>query len=166
MQYNHEQILAMTNGDFFGPGNAQLPSGQMLMVDEISHLDSTGGNFGKGELRARLKIDPEHWFFAVHFEGDPVMPGCLGLDALWQLLGVYLGSQGLPGRGRAVGVGKVRFSGQIYPDAGSIEYRLHIKRVFTRPLPMGIADGEVILHGESIYHAEDLRVGLIPATTK
>lgn len=162
MQYTHSDILAMGEGGFFGPGNAQLPSGPMLMVDSIGHLDSEGGNFGKGELRAGLAIRPDHWFFACHFKNDPVMPGCLGLDALWQLLGVFLAWSGLPGRGRALGVGKVKFSGQVYPDAESIEYRLHIRRVFRRPMPMGIADGEVWHQGKRIYLAEELRVGMIP----
>lgn len=162
MQYSHAQILAMSEGDFFGPGNAQLPSGPMLMVDQINHIDAEGGRYDKGQLQAQLAINPEHWFFACHFKGDPVMPGCLGLDALWQLLGVYLGWAGLPGRGRALGVGKVKFSGQIYPDAGSIEYRLHVRRLFRRPMPMAMADGEVWHKDKMIYSAADLRVGLIP----
>lgn len=161
MQFSHTEILAMTEGDFFGRGNAQLPSSQMLMIDEISHITDSGGRFNKGQLDANLCIRPDHWFFGCHFKGDPVMPGCLGLDALWQLLGVFLGWSGLPGRGRALGVGKVKFSGQIYPDAGSIQYQLHIKRVFTKPMTMGIADGVVIHNGNVIYEANDLKVGLI-----
>ena len=161
MQYSNSQILAMTNGQFFGQGNAQLPSSLMLMIDEISHISGKGGHYNKGQLDANLEISPDHWFFGCHFLGDPVMPGCLGLDALWQLLGVFLGWSGLPGKGRALGVGKVKFSGQIYPDAGSIQYQLHIKRVFTKPMPMGIADGMVIHDGNIIYEANDLKVGLI-----
>jgi 3-hydroxyacyl-[acyl-carrier protein] dehydratase/trans-2-decenoyl-[acyl-carrier protein] isomerase len=161
MQYSHAQILKMSKGGFFGPGNAQLPSSLMLMIDEISHIADTGGRYNKGQLDANLKIRPDHWFFACHFQGDPVMPGCLGLDALWQLLGVYLGWSGLPGKGRALGVGKVKFSGQIYPDAGSIQYQLHIKRIFKKPMPMGIADGVVVHNDNTIYQAEDLKVGLI-----
>jgi len=161
MQFSNTQILAMSNGTFFGEGNAQLPNGMMLMIDEINHIDNTGGRFDKGQLDASLQINPDHWFFNCHFPGDPVMPGCLGLDALWQLLGAFLGWSGLPGRGRAIGVGKVKFSGQIYPDAGSIQYQLHIKRIFKKPLPMGIADGTVIHNGSVIYQASDLRVGLI-----
>jgi len=161
MQFSHTQILEMSEGGFFGQGNAQLPSGLMLMIDDISHISDTGGRWGKGLLDANLQILPDHWFFGCHFKGDPVMPGCLGLDALWQLLGVFLGWSGLPGKGRALGVGKVKFSGQIYPDAGSIQYQLHIKRVFTKPLPMGIADGVVIHNDTIIYQADDLRVGLI-----
>jgi len=161
MQFSKTEILAMSQGNFFGQGNAQLPSAQMLMIDEINHISNTGGNFNKGQLDANLKIDPNHWFFACHFQGDPVMPGCLGLDALWQLLGVYLGWSGLPGKGRAIGVGDVKFSGQIYPDAGSIQYQLHIKRLFKRPMPLGIADGIVIHRGKPIYQANNLKVGLI-----
>lgn len=161
MSFSNAQILAMTNGDFFGPGNAQLPNSFMLMIDKITHIAATGGLFDKGQLDADLQIHPEHWFFGCHFKGDPVMPGCLGLDALWQLLGVFLGWSGLPGRGRALGVGKVKFSGQIYPDAQAIHYQLHIKRVFVKPMVMGIADGRVIHRDNIIYQAEDLKVGLI-----
>ena len=161
MQYSHEQILAMSNGDFFGKGNAQLPNSLMLMIDQISHIADTGGNFNKGQLDANLQIQPDHWFFDCHFEGDPVMPGCLGLDALWQLLGVFLGWSGLKGKGRALGVGKVKFSGQIFPDAGTIQYQIHIKRIFTKPLVMAIADGMVIHNNNIIYQANDLKVGLI-----
>ena len=161
MQFSKAQILEMSEGGFFGPGNAQLPNSAMLMVDEISNITSQGGKYGKGQLDASLIIHPDHWFFACHFLGDPVMPGCLGLDALWQLLGVFLGWSGLPGKGRALGVGKVKFRGQIYPDAGSIQYQLHIKRLFRKPMPIGIADGMVIHDEEVIYEASDLRVGLI-----
>lgn len=151
----------MAEGGFFGRGNAQLPNSFMLMIDEINNISNAGGEFNKGELDACLKIRPDHWFFGCHFQGDPVMPGCLGLDALWQLLGVYLGWSGLQGKGRALGVGKVKFSGQIYPDTGSIQYKLHIKRIFKKPIPMGIADGVVIHNGKVIYEATDLKVGLI-----
>ncbi|MCF6256285.1 MAG: bifunctional 3-hydroxydecanoyl-ACP dehydratase/trans-2-decenoyl-ACP isomerase [Gammaproteobacteria bacterium] len=161
MQYRKIDILEMANGVFFGEGNAQLPSAMMLMIDEIENIANSGGRFGKGQLNASLKIHPDHWFFGCHFQGDPVMPGCLGLDALWQLLGVFLGWSGLPGKGRALGVGKVKFTGQIYPDAGSIQYQLHIKRVFKKPMPMGVADGVVIHKGNVIYEANDLKVGLI-----
>ncbi|MCV2401742.1 bifunctional 3-hydroxydecanoyl-ACP dehydratase/trans-2-decenoyl-ACP isomerase [Marinomonas sp. C2222] len=163
MMFSNADVLAMSEGNFFGTGNAQLPSDQMLMIDEITHLDLEGGQYGKGLLEANFKIHPNHWFFACHFKGDPVMPGCLGLDALWQLLGVFLGWSGLPGKGRALGVGKVRFTGQIYPSAHSIEYKIHIKRVKKSPLGMGIADGFVLLDGKVIYEAQDLKVGLIKA---
>lgn len=165
MQFSNAQILAMANGSFFGEGNAQLPNALMLMIDEITHIADTGGNYDRGQLDANLQVHPDHWFFACHFKGDPVMPGCLGLDALWQLLGVFLGWSGLPGRGRALGVGAVKFTGQIYPDAGLIQYQLHIKRVFRKPMPMGIADGIVVNNGKVIYEANDLKVGLINGDT-
>lgn len=161
MQFSNEQVLAMSNGFFFGAGNAQLPNSLMLMIDKINYISSSGGEFNKGMLDAELAIKPDHWFFKCHFKGDPVMPGCLGIDALWQLLGVYLGWSGLQGKGRALGVGRVKFSGQIYPDADSIQYKLNIKRVFTKPMPLGIADGMVIHNGKVIYEARDLKVGLI-----
>lgn len=160
-KYTNAQIREMANGQFFGQGNAQLPNSFMLMVDEINHIADVGGEFNKGQLDAHLEIKPDHWFFSCHFQGDPVMPGCLGLDALWQLLGVYLGWLGLEGKGRALGVGKVKFSGQVYPDAGSIEYQLHIKRVFRKPMAMAVADGKVMHKGRVIYEASDLKVGLI-----
>lgn len=161
MSFSHRDILAMAQGHFFGEGNAQLPSDQMLMIDEIPHIDDCTGQYGKGLLKASLAIQPDHWFFACHFKGDSVMPGCLGLDALWQLLGVFLGWSGLPGRGRALGVGQVRFTGQIYPDAKMIEYHVHVKRIIKKPLGMGIADGYVLLNGEVIYTAKDLKVGML-----
>jgi len=161
MQFSNSQILEMSSGTFFGSGNAQLPSSLMLMIDEITYIAETGGTFNKGQLDANLRINPDHWFFGCHFQGDPVMPGCLGLDALWQLLGVFLGYLGLQGRGRALGVGKVRFTGQIYPDAELIQYKLDIKRIFKKPIAMGIADGVVIHNGDIIYQANDLKVGLI-----
>jgi len=161
MQFSNQEIIEMSNGGFFGEGNAQLPSSMMLMIDEINNISAEGGKYNRGELEAGLRILPDHWFFACHFKGDPVMPGCLGLDALWQLLGVFLGWSGLKGKGRALGVGKVKFSGQIYPDAGSIKFKLDIKRVFKKPLAIGVADGVVIHKDRIIYEANDLRVGLI-----
>ena len=166
MQFSKAQVLAMGEGQFFGEGNAQLPNSEMLMIDEISHISRQGGSYERGQLRASLEILPDHWFFPCHFRGDSVMPGCLGLDALWQLLGVFLGWAGLPGRGRALGVGQVKFSGQIFPDADCIHYRLDIKRVITKPLVMGIADGQVIHQGKVIYQADNLKVGLIQSTSK
>ncbi len=166
MHYCKTEILEMASGQFFGEGNAQLPNSSMLMVDQIEHIASTGGAFDRGLLNASLAIQPDHWFFDCHFKGDPVMPGCLGLDALWQLLGVFLGWSGLPGKGRALGVGKVKFSGQIYPDAGAIQYQIDVKRVIKKPLVMGIADGQVIHGGRVIYEAKDLKVGLLKKTEK
>lgn len=161
MQFSKQKITEISKGGFFGKGNAQLPSSLMLMIDEISNISTEGGKYNKGRLDASLAILPDHWFFECHFKGDPVMPGCLGLDALWQLLGVFLGWSGLKGKGRALGVGRVKFSGQVYPDSGSIHYRLDIKRIFKRPMPIGIADGVVIHKDRIIYEASDLRVGLI-----
>jgi len=161
MHFSSAQLRQIANGDYFGQGNAQLPGEPMLMMDQIDDLSQEGGLYNKGKMVATLRIHPEHWFFACHFRGDPVMPGCLGLDALWQMLGIFLASLGLAGRGRALGVGQVKFRGQIYPDAGQIQYELHIKRIFKQPMPMAIADGVVIHNDQVIYDAKDLRVGLI-----
>jgi 3-hydroxyacyl-[acyl-carrier protein] dehydratase/trans-2-decenoyl-[acyl-carrier protein] isomerase len=136
----------------------------MLMLDRISHISSEGGAAGKGEIRAELDITPELWFFDCHFPGDPVMPGCLGLDAMWQLLGFFLGWRGNPGRGRALGAGEVKFTGQILPSATRVTYQIDIKRVIERKLVMGIADGSVSVDGREIYTARDLRVGLFKST--
>ena len=136
----------------------------MLMMDRITHINETGGEFGKGEIIAELDIIPDLWFFDCHFQGDPVMPGCLGLDAMWQLVGFYLGWLGNPGRGRALGCGEVKFTGQILPTNQKVTYHLHLKRVITRKLVMGIADGTVSVDGREIYTAKDLRVGLFTRT--
>jgi 3-hydroxyacyl-[acyl-carrier protein] dehydratase/trans-2-decenoyl-[acyl-carrier protein] isomerase len=151
-------------GELFGPGNAQLPVDNMLMVDRITHISSEGGSAGKGELIAELDIHPDLWFFACHFPGDPVMPGCLGLDAMWQLVGFFLGWRGNPGRGRALGSGDVKFTGQILPSHSLVRYHIQMKRVIERKLVMGIADGSVSVDGEVIYTATDLRVGLFQNT--
>lgn len=160
----HEDLLRCAHGELFGPGNPQLPLPPMLMLDRVSHIADKGGKYDRGELIAELDIHPEMWFFACHFEGDPVMPGCLGLDALWQLVGFHLGWLGGLGRGRALGVGDVRFTGQITPQARLVTYHVHIKRIIQRKLTMGIADGEVAVDGEVIYQAQDLRVGLFTST--
>ena len=144
----------------FGPGNAQLPVGNMLMLDRIVDIQNDGGAHGKGYLRAELDINPELWFFGCHFIGDPVMPGCLGLDAMWQLVGFYLGWRGNPGRGRALGAGEIKFSGQVTPSTQLVTYEIDFKRVIERKLIMGIADGRLLADGNEIYHAKDLRVGL------
>lgn len=162
--YSKDELIACGMGDLFGPGNAQLPIGNMLMMDRIVHISSEGGAFGKGEIRAELDINPDLWFFACHFPGDPVMPGCLGLDAMWQLVGFFLGWRGNPGRGRALGSGEVKFTGQILPTARQVCYTIDIKRVIERKLVMGIADGRVSVDGEDIYQATDLRVGLFQST--
>ena len=155
-----EDLLACGRGDLFGPGNAQLPSPPMLMFDRISEISETGGPHGKGCVRAELKVTPDLWFFPCHFQGDPVMPGCLGLDALWQMCGFYLGWLGAEGRGRALGVGEVKFSDQVLPTVKNVVYGVDLKRVFRSKLVLGIADGWLEADGRRIYEASDLRVGL------
>jgi 3-hydroxyacyl-[acyl-carrier protein] dehydratase/trans-2-decenoyl-[acyl-carrier protein] isomerase len=141
--YSKDELIACGHGELFGPGNAQLPTDNMLMVDRITRISSEGGENGKGELIAELDIHPDLWFFQCHFPGDPVMPGCLGLDAMWQLVGFFLGWRGNPGRGRALGCGEVKFTGQILPEASNVVYNINMKRVIERKLVMGIADGSV-----------------------
>lgn len=162
--FNKDELLACGHGEMFGPGNAQLPVGNMLMLDRITHIAQEGGLFGKGEIKAELDITPDLWFFECHFPGDPVMPGCLGLDAMWQLVGFFLGWSGGKGRGRALGVGEVKFTGQVLPTAKQVTYQIDLKRVITRKLTMGIADGSVSVDGREIYVAKDLRVGLFTST--
>lgn len=163
--YTKEDLLNCGEGKMFGPGNAQLPMPNMLMLDRIPHISTTGGEYGKGEIIAELDITPDLWFFDCHFPGDPVMPGCLGLDAMWQLVGFYLGWRGNPGRGRALGAGEVKFTGQILPSSKLVTYHINLKRVIERKLIMGIADGRVSVDGKDIYFAKDLRVGLFSNTS-
>ena len=158
--FSKEELVACGMGDLFGPGNAQLPIDQMLMVDRITHISSEGGTYNKGEIIAELDIHPDLWFFDCHFPSDPVMPGCLGLDAMWQLVGFFLGWRGNPGKGRALGSGEVKFTGQVLPTARKVVYNINIKRVIERKLVMGIANGTVAVDGREIYTASDLRVGL------
>ena len=164
ISYSKDELIACGKGELFGPGNAQLPTDNMLMVDRIPHISSEGGTYGKGEIVAELDINPDLWFFECHFPGDPVMPGCLGLDAMCQLVGFFLGWRGNPGRGRALGCGEVKFSGQILPTASKVVYNINIKRVIERKLIMGIADGSISVDGKEIYLAKDLRVGLFTST--
>lgn len=162
--FTRDELIACGNGELFGPGNARLPLPNMLMFDRISKINADGGDAGKGEIQAELDIDPSLWFFDCHFKTDPVMPGCLGLDALWQLLGFFLGWKGNPGRGRALGSGEVKFFGQVLPDANMVTYELTVKRLVERRLVMGIADGRMLVDGREIYTAKDLRVGLFTST--
>ncbi len=159
-QFMYDDLLACGRGELFGPGNAQLPLPPMLMFDRITHVSETGGEHGKGLITAEFDIRPDLWFFPCHFQGDPVMPGCLGLDALWQMLGFFLGWLGAPGRGRAIGVGEVKLTGMVTPAVKKVEYVVNLKRVILRKLNLGIADGLLKADGETIYTASDLRVGL------
>lgn len=163
--FSKEDLLACSRGELFGPGNSQLPAPNMLMMDRIVNISEEGGEYGKGEILAELDIHPELWFFDCHFPGDPVMPGCLGLDAMWQLVGFFLGWSGGPGKGRALGVGEVKFTGQILPTAKKVTYRINMKRVIKRKLFMGLADGSVEVDGREIYTAKDLKVGLFQDTS-
>lgn len=162
--FSYEELISCGMGDMFGPGNAQLPTPNMLMMDRIKHIASEGGHYNKGEILAELDIKPDLWFFECHFPGDPVMPGCLGLDAMWQLVGFYLAWRDNPGRGRALGVGEVKFSGQVLPTASKVTYKIDIKRMITRGVTLGIADGIMMVDDREIYHAKDLRVGLFTST--
>lgn len=158
--YSYQDLIDCAHGKLFGPGNARLPLPPMLMVDRIVRISDKGGKYDKGEIVAELDIKPNLWFFNCHFESDPIMPGALGLDALWQLVGFFLGWLKAPGRGRALGVGEVKFSGEVLPDAKTVTYKIDIKRVILRKLTLGIADGAVEVDGRTIYEIKDLRVGL------
>lgn len=159
-KYDMKGLLACVRGELFGPGNAQLPAPPMLMFDRITSITADGGESGKGRVVAELDVKPDLWFFKCHFLGDPVMPGCLGLDALWQLTGFWLGWSGMPGRGRALGVGEVKFSGMVTPAGRLIRYMVDLKRVIDRKLKMAVADGYMELDGETIYVTRDMKVGL------
>jgi len=164
--YSYEDIIKCGEGELFGPGNAQLPLPPMLMFDRITNVSETGGANDKGVIEAEFDINPDLWFFQCHFKGDPVMPGCLGLDALWQLLGFYLGWTGAPGSGRALGLGELKLTGQVQPEVKLVKYVVDIKRVINRKLVLGIGDGKMYADGELIYQANGLKVGLFDNNDK
>ena len=162
--YTREELLTSGTVGIFGPGNAKLPAPDMLMFDRITRIDDAGGSFEKGEIIAELDVVPGLWFFNCHFNGDPVMPGCLGLDAMWQLIGFWLAWTGADGRGRALGVGEVKFQGQVLPESKLVRYHVQMKRVIKRKLVMGLGDATMDVDGRTIYHATNLRVGLFTST--
>ena len=163
--FDKDDLLKCARGELFGPGNAQLPAPPMLMMDRITEVSGDGGAHGKGHVVAEFDITPDLWFFQCHFIGDPVMPGCLGLDALWQLTGFNLGWRGMQGRGRALGVGEVKFTGMVTPKTELVTYHVDFTRVIDRKLKIGVADGRVVADGEEIYSVKDMKVGLAAATT-
>jgi 3-hydroxyacyl-[acyl-carrier protein] dehydratase/trans-2-decenoyl-[acyl-carrier protein] isomerase len=158
--FDYEALIACGRGILFGEGNAQLPLPPMLMFDRITSIGESGGEHDRGHVRAELDVKPDLWFFSCHFKGDPVMPGCLGLDALWQMLGFFLGWLGAPGRGRALSLGGIKFSDMVLPTTKLVEYGIDLKRVLRSKLVLGIADGWLKADGKKIYEATDLKVGL------
>lgn len=162
--YDKEDMLRAGRGELFKPDSAKLPLPNMLMADRVVHIDETGGRYGKGEVIAELDVNPDLWFFKCHFQDDPVMPGCLGLDATWQFTGFFLAWQGFTGRGRALGVEEVKFVGQVLPQSKIVRYHIHIKRVINRKLVMAISDGQVFVDGREIYTMKNMRVGIFQST--
>lgn len=158
--FSKEDLLKCGHGELFGPGNARLPLPPMLMMDRITIMSKDGGTHGKGFMEAELDIHPDLWFFKCHFENDPVMPGCLGLDALWQMVGFYMGWMGHPGVGRALGAGEVKFTNQALPHNKKIVYRIDMRRIISRGLIMGIGNGTMTIDGKAAYECNDLKVGL------
>jgi 3-hydroxyacyl-[acyl-carrier protein] dehydratase/trans-2-decenoyl-[acyl-carrier protein] isomerase len=162
--FTYEELIQCSQGEIFGEGNARLPAPPMLMMDRIIEINEDGGEFGKGQMIAELDVKPELWFFDCHFPTDPVMPGCLGLDAMWQLIGFYLGWLGNPGRGRALGAGEVKFFGQVLPTNKKVTYKIDLTRVIQRKLVMGVANASMEVDGKEIYSAQNLKVGLFTST--
>ena len=158
--FNYDELIACAKGEMFGEGNAKLPLPPMLMFDRITEIKKDIGEFKKGFIKAELDIKESLWFFDCHFKDDPVMPGCLGLDAMWQLLGFYLGWLGQPGKGRALGVGEVKFTGQVLQKVKKVTYHISLKRLILRKLILGVGDGILKADGETIYEAKDMKVGL------
>lgn len=162
--YTYDELIACANGEMFGIGNAQLPLPPMLMIDRITQISDDGGAHGKGEIVAEFDINPDLWFFDCHFKGNPIMPGCLGLDGIWQLLGFFLGWSGGKGQGAALGVGECKFTGMVKPDVKKVSYHIDMKRLIMRRLVLGIGDGVVKADGEVIYQMKDIKVGLFVNT--
>jgi 3-hydroxyacyl-[acyl-carrier protein] dehydratase/trans-2-decenoyl-[acyl-carrier protein] isomerase len=163
--YEKEEILDCAKGNLFGPSNGRLPTPNMLMFDRITEINNSKGKYHKGSIIAELDIDPSLWFFDCHFKEDPVMPGCLGLDAMWQLVGFYLCWLGNPGKGRALGSSEVKFFGQVLPTAKKVTFKIDIKRVLNLDLTVGIGEGSMSVDGREIYTAKGLKVGLFEDTS-
>jgi len=163
--FDYDDLLACGRGELFGPGNAQLPLPPMLMFDRITEISREGGAAGLGKVVAELDIRPDLWFFPCHFKGDPVMPGCLGLDALWQMTGFFLGWLGEPGRGRALGVGEVKLTGMVTPVVRKVTYEVEITRLVLRKLKMAVSNGIMKADGETVYQVTDMKVGLFQPTS-